>query len=59
MTANVIPSLSINPVRFPGDNQSQESSQSRAPATFPLELCLVLVAGERTAQPHVGRGEEY
>lgn len=29
------PTLGINPVRLPGDNQSQECSQSRPPANVP------------------------
>lgn len=48
------PSLGINPVRLPGDNQSQECSQSRAPAKVSTRVVLGL--GDRGQNSAATRG---
>ena len=50
------PSLGINPVRLPGDNQSQECSQSRAPTKASTRVFPGLGGRGGTAQTRVGRG---
>lgn len=53
------PTLGINPVRLPGDNQPQECSQSRAPAKDPTRGVLGLNARGYSRGATRGAGEEY